>query len=232
MIGTLYIIATPIGNLADISFRAVETLRSVDMLFCEDTRVTKKLLTHYDIHTPCVSYHSFSGFGKIHKAITMLREGKDVALVSDAGTPVISDPGVKFVREIRNVLGDAAVIQTVPGPSAVTAALSISGAPCSSFVFLGFLPRKKRRETVFQQIAAEERTVVCYEAPHRLLKTLESLREHIAPAREIIVVREMTKVHEQVISGTAADVLKYYHEHPDMVRGEIVLIISSLDTVA
>ena len=226
--GTLYVVGTPIGNLADISFRAVAVLRAAHTIFCEDTRVTKKLLTHYDIDTDCVSYHAFSGFRKIHQAADLLKQGNDIALVSDAGTPTLSDPGVKFVRHIRESLGDTAKICAVPGASAAVAALSISGAPCSSFVFLGFLPRKKGRQTVFAEIAGEERTVVCYEAPHRLMKTLASLRECIDPAREVIVVREMTKIYEQVVAGTAEEVLAYYTEHPDAVRGEVVVIISSL----
>ena len=211
-----------------MSFRAIETLRSVNSIFCEDTRVTKKLLAHYKIDTPCISYHSFSGFGKIKRAVDLLKQGKDIALVSDAGTPAISDPGVKFVRHLREEFGDEIKINTIPGPSAVTAALSISGAPSSSFTFLGFLPRKKGREKLFQYIAEEKKTVICYEAPHRLIKTLEALQKHLDPFREIIVVREMTKIYEQVIAGTAAEVLAYYTDHPEEVRGEIVIIMSSL----
>lgn len=221
-------IGTPIGNLADTSFRAVETLRTVDTIFCEDTRVTKKLLAHYDIGTPCVSYHSFSGFGKIARAAELLKQGKNIALVSDAGTPTISDPGVKFVRHIREAFNNEVTIHAVPGPSAVTAALSVSGAPSSSFVFLGFLPRKKGRKTMFEYITGEEKTVVCYEAPHRLIKTLEALQEYLDVSREVIVIREMTKIYEQVVAGTANEVSAYFAKHPDTVRGEMVIIISSL----
>ena len=231
MAGILYVVGTPIGNLADVTYRAIETLRLVDTVFCEDTRVTKKLLKHYDIATPCVSYHSFSGFRKIKQAIDLLGQGGDIALVSDAGTPTISDPGVKFVRHIREALGEAADIRSVPGASAVTAALSISGAPSSSFVFLGFLPRKKGRKTLFENIAKEKRTVVCYEAPHRLLKTLTALQECLDLAREVIIAREITKVYEQVIAGTAKEVLTHYTNHSDEVRGEIVIIISSLHKI-
>ena len=228
MAKTLYVVGTPIGNLADISYRAIETLRLVDTIFCEDTRVTKKLLQHYKIATPCVSYHSFSGFGKIKRAIDILKQQGNIALVSDAGTPTISDPGVKFVRHIREELGEEVTIHTIPGASAVTAALSVSGAPSSSFIFLGFLPRKKGRQTLFKEIAKEERTIVCYEAPHRLLKTLTALQEHLDPTREVIIAREMTKIYEQVITGTAAEALTHYTNHPDEIRGEIVIIISSL----
>lgn len=229
MHGTLYVVGTPIGNLADISFRALEVLRSVDIIFCEDTRVTRKLLSHYEITTRCVSYHSFSGFGKVARAIRFLEEGKDIALVSDAGTPTISDPGVRFVRQVRGTLAGISVV-SVPGPSAVVSALSVSGAPASSFVFLGFLPRKKGRQSLFSAITREERTVVFYEAPHRLLKTLSSLEEVLDSTREVIVVRELTKVHEEVISGTASHVLAHYTGRPDTVRGEIVVIVSSLHT--
>lgn len=228
MVGVLYVVGTPIGNLGDMTGRAVEVLRAVDTVFCEDTRVTRKLLAHYQITVKCMSYHSFSGFGKIAQAISLLRQGKDIALVSDAGTPTISDPGVKFVRQVREELGEMADVRAVPGASAVVAALSISGAPSSSFVFLGFLPRKKGRRSLFEEIAAEQRTVVCYEAPHRLLKTLEALREHVDPKREVIVAREMTKVYEQVVAGTAEEVLAHYVAHPDEVRGEVVLIVSAL----
>ncbi|MCY4577164.1 MAG: 16S rRNA (cytidine(1402)-2'-O)-methyltransferase [Candidatus Kaiserbacteria bacterium] len=228
MAGTVYVVGTPIGNLGDMTTRGVETLQKVDTIFCEDTRVTKKLLARYKIDTSCVSYHSFSGFGKIAQAIKLLQQEKDIALVSDAGTPTISDPGVKLVRHIREKLGEATDIRTVPGASAVTAALSISGAPSSSFLFLGFLPRKKGRKTLFKEIAEEKRTVVCYEAPHRLLKTLTALQESLDPTREVIVAREMTKVYEQVITGTAAEVLAHYTTHSDEVRGEVVIIISGL----
>ena len=228
MIGVLYVVGTPIGNLGDMTNRAVAVLQKVDTVFCEDTRVTQKLLSHYAITVSCVSYHSFSGFGKIARAISILRQGRDIALVSDAGTPTISDPGVKFVRHVREALGDMADIRAVPGASAVAAALSVSGAPSSSFVFLGFLPRKKGRRSLFKEIAAEKRTVVCYEAPHRLLKTLKSLQECVDLKREVIVVREMTKVYEQVVVGTAEEVLAYYVAHPDEVRGEVVVIVSAL----
>lgn len=226
--GALYVVGTPIGNLADISFRAVEVLGGVAVIFCEDTRVTKKLLMRYSIDTPCISYHVFSKMSRVDRAISLLRQGKDVALVSDAGTPSISDPGVKFVRRVRQVLGDVVCVCSVPGASAVTAALSVSGAPASSFVFLGFPPKKKRRRSFFEEVGAEDRTVVCFESSHRLLKTLEALQECLNPSREVIVVREMTKVYEQVVAGTSQEVLAYYTQHPAMVRGEVVIVISSL----
>lgn len=226
--GTLYVVSTPIGNLADISFRAVDVLRSVDAIFCEDTRVTRKLLSHYDIRTHCISYNSFSGVIKIKKAIDILKSGNDIALVSDAGTPTISDPGVKFVRTIREELGDDANIYTIPGASAVISALSVSGAPSSSFVFYGFLPRKKGRQSIYKEINDEEKTAVLYESPHRLVKALNELSEHIDENREVIVAREMTKIHEQVVSGNIREVSEYFTSNPDKVRGEIVIIVSAL----
>ena len=229
MTGTLYVVGTPIGNLGDLSPRAVATLQSVETIFCEDTRVAKKLLSRHSISTPCVSYHTYSGFGKMRKASRLLREGRDVALIADAGTPTIADPGVRLVRHVRDTAPQTPIV-TVPGPSAVTAALSVSGAPASSFVFLGFLPRKKGRKRCFSDIAQEERTVVFYEAPHRLLKTLQSLEDALPGDREVIVVREMTKVHECVVSGTAGDVFAHYRARPEEVRGEAVIIISSLAT--
>lgn len=226
--GVLYVVGTPIGNLADISFRAIDVLRSVDTIFCEDTRITRRLLSHYDIGTHCVSYNSFSGFSKINKAIDILKKGKNIALVSDAGTPTISDPGVKFVRTVRETLGEDVSIQTIPGASALISALSISGAPSSSFVFFGFLPRKKGRQTIYKEISNEEKTVVFYESPHRLLKALIELSEYIDPDREVIVLREMTKIHEQIVSGNISEVLEYFSNNLDKVRGEIVIVISAL----
>ena len=225
--GTLYVISTPIGNLSDISYRAINTLKSVDYIFCEDTRVSRKLLSHYDIETEVFSYHSYSGFGRIKKAIGYLKSGKDIALISDAGTPTISDPGVKFVREIRKEL-DSISIKSIPGPSSVTAALSISGAPASSFVFLGFLPRKKGKEKLFNEIAKEKKTVVFFESPHRIIKTLESLSKVLDENREVIIAREITKIYESLITGNARTVFEYFEENKKEVRGEFVVIVSSL----
>ena len=230
MLGTLYVIGTPIGNLGDISYRAIEVLKSVDYVFCEDTRVTRRLLSEYGIDKKLISYNSFSGFSKVRKAIEFLERGSNIALVSDAGTPTISDPGVKFVRDVRENLNGAR-IDAVPGPSALAAALSISGAPSSSFVFLGFLPTKHGRNKIFDEIIEEKRTVVMYESPHRLMKTLTKLKEILNNDREVIVARELTKIYEEVKSGTAEEVLEYYETNKDKVKGEIVIIISSLTRV-
>ena len=221
---TLYVVATPIGNLEDISPRALETLTSVDVILCEDTRVTKKLLARYGIHTPTLSYHSQSGITKIEKILDILREGKSLALVSDAGTPSISDPGSFLVSKIRAELPDT-VIVTIPGPSAVVAALSLSGLPSSDFLFLGFLPHKKGRETLFREIEESKRTVVFYESPHRIMKTLEHLRS-LGPDRRVVVARELTKMHEETISGSPQEVFDFFHLHQDRIRGEFVIMVS------
>lgn len=220
----LFVVATPIGNLKDISQRALDTLSSVDIIFCEDTRVTRKLLSHFDTNTATDSYHAHSSDKKIEKAITLLKEGKDIAMVSDAGTPTISDPGARFVKMIRQKAPNTKVV-AVPGPSAATAALSISGLPASNFLFLGFLPHKKGRQSLFEKMEASEYTVVFYESPHRILKTFTSLAEIIDDSREVVVAREMTKVHEEVVSGTATDVLKHYQAHEGKQRGEFVVMV-------
>ena len=232
---TLYIIATPIGNLEDITLRALRVLKEVDMILCEDTRMTQKLLQKYDIKTPTLSYHSHSGLAKVEKIFELLEEGKNLALVSDAGTPTISDPGVLLVSQIREhfkvgPLGsprsDLGVsIVPVPGPSAVIAALSASGLPSSDFLFLGFLPRKKGRETLFKEIALSKRTTVFYESPHRILKTLESLKKHLDEKRRIVVARELTKIYEEMVTGTTEEMLRYFEKNKDKVKGEFVVMV-------
>ena len=225
----IYITATPIGNLEDITHRAVRILAEVDLILCEDTRMTKRLLDKYEIETPTQSYHSHSSDEKHEKIISLLEEGKDLALVSDAGTPTISDPGVKIINIIRersdkeNDL-DVEII-TIPGPSAVTAALSVSGLPSSEFLFLGFLPHKKGRETLFKEIASSKRTVVFYESPHRIMKALQSLQDILDEKREIVVARELTKIHETTIRGTARELKLYFETHPDKVKGEFVVVV-------
>lgn len=222
-LGTLYVVGTPIGHLGDMTYRGVEVLQSVTVVACEDTRVTKILLKHYRITTPTTSFHQHTDQSKLNELVTSLQQGNDVALVTDAGTPGIADPGGKLVAA---AVGQNIPVVTIPGPSAVAAALSISGFPADRFVFLGFLPHKKGRQTLFARIAATEETVVLYESPHRLMKTLESLEATIFD-RPIAVGRELTKIHETVVRGTSADVLKHFSEHPDEVRGEVVIIIGS-----
>ncbi len=220
-----YVIGTPIGNLEDITYRAVRIFGEVDLILCEDTRVTINLLNKYGIKKPTMSYHSQSKLAKVDKIIEMIQEGKTLALVSDAGTPTISDPGSMLVSTIRENFPGIEII-AIPGASALTSALSISGLPGSEFTFLGFLPHKKGRETLFKEIAVTERTVVFYESPHRILKCIESLEKFVGE-RKIVIGRELTKVFEQILSGTATEIKKYFAENPDKVRGEFVVMVSA-----
>ena len=222
---------TPIGNMEDITYRAVRVLGEVDLILCEDTRVTKNLLNKYNIKTPTFSYPSDNlKLGadktnpKVQKILDMIKEGKTLALVSDAGTPTISDPGSVLVAKIKETFPEIEII-AIPGPSAVISALSISGLNVAEFTFLGFLPHKKGRETLFKEIAEAERTMVFYESPHRILKALQSLQKFV-PDRKIVIARELTKIFEQVVSGTPAEVLKYFTDYPDKVRGEFVVLVS------
>lgn len=222
--GKLSVIGTPIGNLEDITLRALAALAQADVVLCEDTRVTKKLLARYSLPAQTLSYHTHSGMAKVEEIIGLLRDGKHLALVSDAGTPAISDPGALLVSKVREALPDT-VIEAVPGPSALAAALSIAGVPASEFLFLGFLPHKKGRETLFREIAASKRSVVFYESPHRIEKALESLKKH-APERAVSLGRELTKMHEEVLRGTADELLALLKNHPEKSRGEFVVIVS------
>jgi len=220
----IYIIGTPIGNLEDITLRALRILKEVDYVLCEDTRVTKRLLQKHEIDTQTISYHTHSKISKVEKIFDLLREERDLALVSDAGTPTISDPGSLLVSQIKEEFEGEVEIIAIPGPSAVISALSISGLPSSDFLFLGFLPHKKGRETLFKEIAQTKRTVAFYESPHRIIKALESLNSHLGD-RKIVIAREITKIHEQTITGTAEELLQYFKEHPDKIRGEFVVMV-------
>lgn len=224
MTNKFYVIGTPIGNMEDITYRAVRIFGEVDLILCEDTRVTINLLNKYGIKKPTMSYHSQSKISKIDKILEMIGEGKTLALVSDAGTPTISDPGSMLVSKIREAFPEIEII-AIPGASALTSALSVSGMPSSEFLFLGFLPHKKGRETLFKEIAESERTVAFYESPHRIMKTLESLKKNI-PDRKVVIARELTKIYEQIISGTPEEVEKYFIENPDKVRGEFVVLVA------
>ncbi len=258
---TFSVVATPIGNLEDITLRALNVLRAADLVLCEDTRVTRKLLDRHDIHVKTMSYHARSKLSRTEEIIGILKgsthqstdersiEGtiQNVVLVSDAGTPGISDPGSELVARIRaglktEIESGELKIEAIPGPSALVAALSISGVPCADFTFLGFLPHKKGRQTLFREIAESERTMVFYESPHRIMKTLEALKDlskeltvgesesreddEIGTAKKITVCRELTKIFEEVVSGTAEEVFNYFNAHPDKVRGEFVVIVS------
>lgn len=222
--GKLYIVATPIGNLEDITLRAIRILKEVDLILCEDTRETGKLLHHYNIDKPMQSYHAQSKLSKIDQIIEKLRNGENIALVSDAGTPTISDPGSLLVKRIREELPDVKVL-AIPGPSALTAAYSISGITGGEFVFLGFLPHKKGRETLFKEMGEAKRPYIFYESPHRIIKALESLSKYAKP-RKVFIAREMTKVFEQSLTGTADEILEYFKGNPDKIRGEFVVIVS------
>jgi 16S rRNA (cytidine1402-2'-O)-methyltransferase len=226
MEGTLSVVATPIGNLGDITLRALDTLKQADVIACEDTRVTAKLLARYEIQKPLVIFHAQSGTHATTRILSLLGEGKRVALVTDAGTPGISDPGTELVRQVRDRMGDAVRIEVIPGAAAVTAALSIAGVPTNEFTFLGFLPHKKGRQTLFREIADSERTMVFYESPHRIEKALASLAEVLPDTRRVSVLRELTKMHEDAIEGTAAEMAAHFAAHQDTVRGEFVVIVS------
>ncbi|MEK7612530.1 MAG: 16S rRNA (cytidine(1402)-2'-O)-methyltransferase [Patescibacteria group bacterium] len=223
----LSIVATPIGNLEDVTARALRTLKEADIVACEDTRVTKKLLSHFDIHTPTVSFHSHSGPAGYARVASLLKAGKHVAYVSDAGTPGVSDPGLELVSTVREMFGDAVTIESIPGPSALPAAISISGLKTPSFTFYGFLPHKKGREKMLKEIAASERASIFFESPHRIMKALQVLATVLAPERRVGLFRELTKLHEESIIGSAAEVLAILEENDEKQRGEFVVIIES-----
>ena len=225
--GTLSIVGTPIGNLGDITLRALETLRQADAIACEDTRVTARLLARYDIQKPLLIFHARSGKLASDRILSALGEGKRIALVTDAGTPGISDPGNELVKVVRERLGDDVCIEAIPGPSAVAAALSIAGIHSNEFTFLGFLPHKKGRQTLFKEIAQSERTIVFYESPHRIEKALVVLAEMLPVGRIVTIARELTKIHESLVQGTPQEVAAYFATHQDQVRGEFVVIVSA-----
>lgn len=221
----LYIIGTPIGNLEDVTLRALRILGECDVIFCEDTRVTKRLLDKYDIHTRTTSLNARTEHAKIGSVMGALAEGKKVALVSDAGTPGISDPGSLVVSIIREKMPDVR-IEAIPGPSALTTALSIAGMPIADFVFLGFLPHKKGRQTLFKEMAESKRATVFYESPHRIMKTLASLAESLDTTRMISIARELTKIYEEIVRGNAHEVLSYFESNKEKQKGEFVVIVS------
>lgn len=222
--GTLSIVATPIGNLGDITLRAIETLKSVDLILCEDTRVTVNLLRHFGIEKQTMSYHEHSDDAAVRKIMALLEEGKHIALVTDAGTPGISDPGNKLVEQITKNIEQGTndtVIVPIPGPSAVTSALSISGFPTDKFLFLGFPPHKNKRKKFFESVAASEYTVVFYESSHRIHKALGEMMEVLGPEREVCVCRELTKKFESIYRGSIEEIVTM--NIPD--KGEFVIVV-------
>jgi 16S rRNA (cytidine1402-2'-O)-methyltransferase len=218
----LFIVATPIGNLADLSPRAIETFKISEAILCEDTRVSSKLFSHLGLKKTLIAVHQHTDDRRISEAINLLREGKTLSLITDAGTPAISDPGGKFVEAALKELGDELQVVPIPGPCAAISALSISGFPADNFLFLGFPPHKKGRKTYFEQIAATEETVCFYESTHRILKTLTELGEKIGD-RKIVVCRELTKIYETTYRGTAAEVTKRLEK--GSIKGEFVVVI-------
>ena len=218
----LYIVATPIGNLKDITLRALEVLQSVDLIACEDTRVTAKLLNHYEIKKPLISYHQHSKIGKVDKIIGELKEGKKVALVTDAGTPGVSDPGNVLVAEaIKNGIE----VSPIPGVSALATIISVAGTDMQRFIFLGFPPHKKGRETFFKKVLQYDLPVIYYDSVYRVLKNLELLRELGGKNRQIILGRELTKMYEEIIRGNIDDILKFFQNNPDKLKGEFVICL-------
>ncbi len=249
MHGKLYIVATPIGNLGDITLRAIETLKNVDFILCEDTRVTKNLLNHYEINKQMISYHQHTEERKVKEIVKMLEEGKNLALVTDAGTPGISDPGNMLIRSVvravipttkeeslsvldvndreRSLVGaslarDDNQIIPIPGPSAVVTALSISGFPTDKFIFMGFPPHKNKRQKFFKEVAAAEYTVVFYESGHRIKKCLQELKANLDAGRGLVICRELTKKFETIYRGTIDQVLENMKDE----RGEFVVVVN------
>lgn len=217
---TLYVVSTPIGNLEDITLRALRILKQVDIIACEDTRTTQKLLSHYNIHKKLISYHAYSPGNRIRIIIESLEKGNNVAIVSDSGTPGISDPGYPLITEAR---GRNIPICSIPGPSALTAACSISGFPVDRFVFLGFLPRKKGRiSRLLVQAAQLQQTMVFFESPYRVSKTVKLIGELFGSNSELAIVREITKKFEEVIKGRVGDIVDRLAQHN--LKGEIVVL--------
>ena len=221
MAGRLYIVPTPVGNLEDMTFRAVKVLREADLILAEDTRTTSVLLKHYDIHGKLQSHHKFNEHQTVEAVKERILAGLDVALVSDAGTPGVSDPGFLLVRTCA---AEGIEVQTLPGATACIPAVVSSGLPCDRFCFEGFLPQKKGRQTALKALEGETRTMVFYESPYRLVKTLDQFAEVFGPDRPCSVAREISKVHEEHRRGTLAEVSAWFKEHEP--KGEIVIVVA------
>ena len=223
----LYIVATPIGNLSDITLRAIEVLKSVDWIAAEDTRHSQHLLKHYEINTPCFSVHEHNEDERIEKIIALLADGKSIALISDAGTPLISDPGFRLVRAVRQA---HFAVTPIPGACAAIAALSACGIPTDRFIFEGFLPAKKGAlESYLKEIKAETRTIVFYESVHRIAKTLPIMQKIIGDDRPACVARELTKSFETIKQGTLQELSDFIIAHPEKQKGEFVIVLQGAD---
>ena len=219
--GILYIVPTPVGNMEDMTLRAIRILKEVDLVLAEDTRTSGILLKHFDIKNHLLSHHKFNEHGTSAAIVSRLLAGESIALISDAGTPGISDPGFFLVREAVRA---GVEVQTLPGATAFVPALVSSGLPCDRFCFEGFLPQKKGRQSKIQSLAAEERTMIFYESPYRLVKMLEQFAEVFGSERQVSVCREISKVHEESVRGTLAEVAAHFLEHEP--KGEIVVVVA------
>ena len=217
----LFLVPTPVGNLGDMTYRGVEVLRSVDLILAEDTRTSRVLMQHYGIDTPLQSYHIFNEHQTVAGLVERLLSGTTIAVVTDAGTPGISDPGFLLVREAVKA---GIEVECLPGATAFVPALIDSGLPCDKFVFLGFLPHKKGRQTALKALADEERTMIIYESPYRLVKLLEELKEVLGEERQVSVSREISKLHAETARGTIAEVIAHFKEKE--VKGEIVVVLA------
>lgn len=219
--GILYIVPTPVGNMEDMTLRAIRTLKEVDLILAEDTRTSGVLLKHFDIKNHLMSHHKFNEHGTSASIVERLKAGQNIALISDAGTPGISDPGFFLVRE---AVAAGITVQCLPGATAFVPALVDSGLPCDRFVFEGFLPQKKGRQTRMERLSEEERTMVFYESPYRVLKTLQQLAEHFGSDRLVSCCREISKVHEESVRGTLSEVIAHFQEKEP--RGEFVIVVA------
>lgn len=220
----LYLVPTPVGNLEDITLRALRVLKEADLILAEDTRTSGLLLKHFDIHRPMLSYHKFNEHQTVERIVERLQAGETVAVISDAGTPGISDPGFLVAREAARA---GVKVSCLPGATAFIPALVASGLPCDKFCFEGFLPQKKGRQTRLQQLAEEPRTMVFYESPHRVVKALTQFMEIFGAERPVAVCREISKVHEEIVRGTLTETLAHFNEHEP--RGEFVIIVGGKD---
>lgn len=219
--GTLYIVPTPVGNMEDMTMRAIRILREADLVLAEDTRTSGKLLKHYDIRNHLMSHHKFNEHGTSAGIIDRLKSGQTIALISDAGTPGISDPGFLLAREAARA---GVTVQTLPGATACIPAIVSSGLPCDRFCFEGFLPQKKGRQTHLESLKGETRTMIFYESPYRLLKTLQQFSDVFGPERQVSVAREISKLHEESVRGTLEQVIQHFKETAP--RGEIVIVVA------